>query len=61
LFKYAWGAVPPIHIIVHQGRVELYGIVDNESDKNMVLQRAKQVPGTFGVEDHLQVAKEQKK
>lgn len=61
LYKYAWGAVPAIHIIVHQGRVELYGIVDNEADKNMILMRAKQVPGTFGVEDHLQVAQEKKK
>lgn len=61
LFKYAWGAVPPIHIIVNNGHVALYGIVDNQSDKQMVLQRAKLVPGTFGVEDHLQVSQETKK
>lgn len=61
LFKYAWGAVPPIHIIVNNGHVAIYGIVDNESDKQMIMMRAKQVPGTFGVDDHLQVAEQQKK
>jgi len=57
LSKYAWGAVPQIHIIVNGGHVSLYGKVDNESDKQMIVMRAKLVPGTFSVEDHLEVAK----
>jgi len=56
LSRYAWGAVPQIHIIVNSGRVTLYGKVDNAADKQMIVMRAKLVPGTFSVEDHLEVA-----
>ncbi len=55
LFKYAHGVVPPIHIIVRNGRVTLEGVVDTESDKQMAGMRANQVPGTFQVTNNLRV------
>jgi len=55
LSKYAWGAVPPIHIIVNNGKVTLEGVVDNESDKNVAGIRAKAVPNTFAVQNNLRV------
>ena len=45
----------PIHIIVHNGRVMLLGVVDNENDKTVAGLRAREVPGTFGVENQLVV------
>jgi hyperosmotically inducible protein len=57
LFRYAMGTVPPIHIIVKNGRVALEGVVDNESDKNLAYLKASGVPGVFSVENHLQVQK----
>jgi hyperosmotically inducible protein len=55
LFKYSHGTVPPIHIIVKNGRVTLEGIVDSESDKQMAGMRANQVPGTFQITNNLRV------
>ncbi len=55
LSRYAWGAVPSIHIIVKNGHVTLVGDVDNEADKNMAGVRANGVPGVFGVQNDLQV------
>lgn len=55
LSKYAWGAVPPIHIVVNNGKVTLEGVVDSENDKNVAGIRAKEVPGTFGVQNNLRV------
>lgn len=56
LSRYATDPQAPIRIVVNGGHVALYGIVDSEGEKAMALTRAKQVPGTFGVEDHLVVA-----
>jgi len=56
LFPYAMQSVPPIHIIVKGGNVDLEGVVNSEGDKNMAEMRAKQVPGVFSVANHLQVA-----
>src|SRR5215813_2176514 len=47
----------PIHIIVQRGRVMLLGVVDNESDKNVAGFRAREVSGTFEVENQLVVEK----
>jgi osmotically-inducible protein OsmY len=47
--------VPPIHIVVNNGKVTLEGVVDSESDKNVAGIRAKEVPGTFGVQNNLRV------
>ncbi len=55
LFKYGHMAVPPIHIIVKNGRVTLEGVVDSETDKNLAGMRANQVPGTFQITNNLRV------
>jgi hyperosmotically inducible protein len=55
LFKYGNMSVPPIHIIVKNGRITLEGVVDSESDKNLAGVRANQVPGTFQVTNNLRV------
>ena len=56
LFKYSHAPVPPIHIIVKNGRVTLEGVVDSESDKQVAGMRANQVPGTFQITNNLAVA-----
>jgi hypothetical protein len=48
----------PIHIIVKNGRIALLGVVDNESDKTVAGMRAREVPGSLGVENELVVEKE---
>lgn len=57
LQRYALPVIKPIRIIVKNGRVTLEGVVDNETDKNMVTLRARSVPGTFAVTNNLTVAK----
>jgi hyperosmotically inducible protein len=56
LSRYAWGAIPQIHIIVNNGHVTLEGIVDNQGDKDMAGLRANTVPNVFSVTNNLQVA-----
>jgi hyperosmotically inducible protein len=53
---YGMQAVPPIHIIVDNGKVTLVGVVDNATDKNIAGVRANAVPGVFSVTNNLQVA-----
>ena len=55
LFKYANLSIPPIHIVVKNGRVILKGVVDNDTDKNLVGMLANQVPGVFEVTNDLRV------
>jgi hyperosmotically inducible protein len=55
LFRYGVRAVPPIHIIVKNGRATLKGVVANESDKNIAYIRARSVPGLFEVRNELTV------
>jgi hyperosmotically inducible protein len=57
LEKYALGVQKPIRIIVKNGNVRLEGVIDSESDKNLVNIRAKSVPGTFSVDNNLLVVK----
>ena len=57
LFRYGWGAVPPIHIIVKGGRVTLTGVVDGEGDKTTAGMLAQRVPGIFSVTNNLVVDK----
>ena len=45
----------PIVIIVKGGHVTLMGSVDSEADKTMAGLKAKEVPGSFGVENELTV------
>jgi len=56
LWKYAMGALPPVHIVVDNGHVTLDGVVDSEADKNLIGLRAKTVPNVFSVTNNLQVA-----
>lgn len=56
LQKYELGVQKPIRIIVKNGRVNLEGVVDNETDKNLVGVRANTVPGIFNVTNNLQVS-----
>ena len=55
LNRYALQAVPPIHIIVDNGKVTLVGVVANQADKNMAGLRANGVSGVFSVTNNLQV------
>jgi hyperosmotically inducible protein len=55
LEKYALGVQKPIRIIVKNGRVTLEGVVDSETDKNLVTVRANSVPGIFSVTNNLRV------
>jgi len=53
--KYAYQAVPPIHIIVKNGQVTLEGVVGNGMDKILANTRANTVPGVFSVTNNLRV------
>ena len=55
LSRYNWGPVPPIRIIVKNGKLTLEGVVANETDKNLAYIRARQVPGVFEVSNDLHV------
>jgi hyperosmotically inducible periplasmic protein len=60
LFRYATQAVPPIHIIVRNGRVTLKGVVASKNDSNLANIRARGVPGVFEVTNQLQVEQQEK-
>jgi hyperosmotically inducible protein len=55
LFNYAIESVPPIHIIVKNGHVDLEGVVRTQTDKDDAFIRANGVPGVFSVENNLHV------
>lgn len=57
LDRYVLRAVPPIHIIVKNGRVTLVGVVANQADKNIAGIVANEVPGVFNVTNDLTVEK----
>ena len=56
LDRYAFQAVPSIHIIVKNGNLTLEGAVATEGDKDMAGIRAKSVSNVFKVENNLRVA-----
>ncbi|HXJ86151.1 MAG TPA: BON domain-containing protein [Candidatus Binatia bacterium] len=56
LEKYSLGVQKPIRIIVKNGHVTLEGVVDSQGDKDLANIRAKGVPGSFSVDNNLQVA-----
>jgi len=56
LSKYANDPAKPIRISVQNGHVELYGVVDNQTDKNIANIQANTVPGVFSVKNYIQVA-----
>lgn len=46
----------PIHIVVNRGRILLVGVVDSKFDKTIAGMRAREIPGTFSVENALMIA-----
>jgi hyperosmotically inducible protein len=57
LEKYAMPVIKPIRIIVKTGNVTLEGVVDNQTDKDLVALRANGVSGVFSVTNNLVVVK----
>jgi hyperosmotically inducible protein len=55
LDRYALQAVPPIHIIVDNGKVTLEGVVATQSDKDTAGIRANTVGGVFSVVNNLRL------
>jgi hyperosmotically inducible periplasmic protein len=53
LSKYAIDPARPIRIIVENGHVTLYGVVDSTFDKQIASVRANQIPGAFSVDNQL--------
>lgn len=60
LSQYQLRAVPPIHIIVKNGRVTLEGVVARQMDKQIAGMQANSVSGVFGVTNNLQVEEQEK-
>lgn len=60
LFNYGIQPVPPIHIIVKNGHVNLVGVVRTQTDKDSAFIRANGVSGVFSVENNLQVEQPKK-
>jgi hyperosmotically inducible protein len=57
LDRYALQAIPPIHIIVENGKVTLEGVVSSQGDKTLANIRANGVSGVFSVVNNLRVEK----
>jgi len=55
LSRYGMSALPPIHIIVKNGKVTLEGAVDSESDRNLATLRTNAVPNVFSVTNNLSI------
>jgi hyperosmotically inducible periplasmic protein len=55
LTPYFIQAVPPIHIIVQGGRVDLEGVVDSQGDKDTANAVVQGIPGIFSVTNNLRV------
>lgn len=60
LFRYALLAVPPIHIVVKNGRVTLKGAVLSPSDSDLAYNAAHGVSGVLGVTNQLKVEETKK-
>ena len=61
LSRYGMDPQKPIRIVVDNGHVSLYGVVDSTSDKQNAVTQAKSGPNVFSVDDHLMVANSDKK
>ncbi|MDA1314175.1 MAG: BON domain-containing protein [Acidobacteria bacterium] len=55
LSRYAIQSVPPIHIIVRNGDVTLFGVVGSEQDKTIANLQTNGVSGVFSVTNNLTV------
>ena len=60
LSKYAMDPQKPIRIVVENGHVTLYGVVDSPMDKQIAEMQAKSVANVFSVDDKLMVASSMK-
>jgi hyperosmotically inducible periplasmic protein len=60
LFNYGIQPVPPIHIIVKNGHVNLEGVVRTQAEKDDAFIRANGVAGVFSVQNNLQVEQPKK-
>jgi hyperosmotically inducible periplasmic protein len=60
LFKYSVQSVPPIHILVKNGNVELKGTVLNKMDSQLAFMAARGVSGVFDVKNSLTVERDEK-
>jgi hyperosmotically inducible periplasmic protein len=58
LFKYAIQSVPPIHILVKNGHVQLKGMVLSQMDSQLAFMAAREVPGVFDVQNNLTVERD---
>jgi hyperosmotically inducible protein len=58
LFRYSTQAVPPIHIVVDNGRVILKGAVSSATESQLAYTAARHVAGLFDVQNELQVVTE---
>lgn len=56
LSRYGNDPQRPIRIVVDNGHVTLYGVVDNQADKTLAEMQARSVPNVFSVDDKLVVA-----
>ena len=61
LSQYQLRAVPPIHIIVNQGRITLEGVVARQMEKQVAGMQANSVHGAFSVTNNLVVEEQEKK
>ena len=57
LSRYASDPAAPIRIVVINGKLSLYGTVENTMDKQLAGLRANQIPGVFSVANNLIVTK----
>ena len=57
VMRYGLRSVPPIHIIVENGRVTLKGIVATQMDRQLAETAARGVPNTLEVNNELKVEK----
>jgi len=58
LFRYGQQPVPPIHIIVRNGRLTLKGVVASKGDSDLANIKARGVPGLFEVRNELRVERD---
>lgn len=56
LQRYALDPQAPIRIVVENGKVTLYGVVDSAMDRQIAETQARSVPGVFSVTDNLVAA-----
>jgi osmotically-inducible protein OsmY len=61
LQRYAINPAKPIRIVVDNGHVTLYGVVDTPLDKQVAGNQANSVPGVFSVDNQLIVSSQQPK